>query len=83
MTLKKRTNITLPERTVQLLDRVVPKGDRSRLIDHAVRRYIETVGRRNLRRQLATGARLRAERDLALAADWFAIEEEAMAGERR
>jgi len=79
----KRINITLPERTIELLDRVAPKGDRSRLIDRAVRRYIESLGRRRLNRQLAEGARRRAERDLALATNWFALEEEANAGDRR
>ena len=73
----KRINITLPERTVRLLDRVASKGDRSRLIDRAVHSYIESVGRRNFKRQLAEGARRRAERDVTLAADWFALEEEA------
>ncbi|MGH6961988.1 MAG: hypothetical protein ACREE7_16015 [Dongiaceae bacterium] len=83
MTVMKRINVTLPERTVRLLDRVAPKGDRSRFIDRAVRRYIETVGRDNLDRQLAEGARRRAERDLGLAADWFMLEEEAVVGKPR
>ncbi len=83
MMVVRRINICIPERTLRLLDRVAPKGERSRLIDQAVRRYVETVGRRNLKRQLAEGARRRAERDLALAADWFALEEEATAGYRR
>ena len=48
-----------------------------------MRRCIESVGRRKLERQLAEGERRRAERDVALAADWFALEEEATAGERR
>ena len=33
----RRINITLSEDTLALLDRVVSKGDRSRLIDEAVR----------------------------------------------
>ena len=77
MTVMKRINVTLPEGTIHLLNRVAPKGDRSRVIDQAVRRYIETVGRKNLNRQLAAGARQRADRDLALAAEWFSLEEEA------
>jgi CopG family transcriptional regulator/antitoxin EndoAI len=83
MGVMKRINVTLPERTVRLLDRVTAKGDRSRVIDQAVRRCIESVGRRNLKRQLAEGARRRADRDITLAADWFALEEEATAGDRR
>ncbi len=44
----RRINITLPEETIRSLDRVAKKGDRSRLIDEAVRRYIREVGRTNV-----------------------------------
>ncbi len=37
----RRLNITLPEQTVALMDRVAGKGQRSRLIDVAVHRYVE------------------------------------------
>ena len=73
----RRINIYLPEQTVQLLDSVAPRGDRSRFIDHAVRHYIEQVGRARLRRQLAEGYRHGAQEDLEIAAEWFPIEEEA------
>ena len=79
----KRLNITLPERTVALMDRVAGKGQRSRLIDQAVHRYIEAAGRANLRKQLREGARVRAERDLTLAEEWFALDEEAQPHARR
>lgn len=32
-----RINITLPEETVQLIDRMVPKGDRSHFINEALK----------------------------------------------
>ena len=70
-----RLNITLPEETVRLIDRVAKRGNRSRLISDAVRRYVEEVGRANLRRQLKQGAKRRADRDLAMAEEWFALEE--------
>ena len=73
--MKKRLNITLPERTVRLMDRVAGKGRRSRLIDQAVHRYVEEESRTNLRKRLQEGARARAERDLELAAEWFAVDE--------
>jgi CopG family transcriptional regulator/antitoxin EndoAI len=73
----KRINISLPEETIRLMDRVADKGDRSRLIDRAVRHYVESVGRENLRRQMKEGAIRDAEEDLALAVDWFAIDEQA------
>ncbi len=79
----KRINVTLPDETIQLIDRVSHKGDRSRLIDRAVKHYVETVGRANLRQRLKEGATRHAERDLALAADWFALDEEAWHEDRR
>ena len=73
----KRINITLPEETIRLIDRVSQKGDRSRFIDQAVKHYLETVGRANLKRRLKEGAERNAERDLQLTRDWFSLEEEA------
>lgn len=53
------------------------RGDRSHLIDEAIRFYIREVGRSNLRKQLREGAIDRAARDLRLSQDWFHIENEA------
>jgi CopG family transcriptional regulator/antitoxin EndoAI len=76
-TMRRRINITLPEETIRMIDRVVEKGDRSGLIDKAVKYYIEEIGRSNLRKRLREGAIRRAERDLYLAEEWFGLEEEA------
>ena len=73
--MKQRLNITLPEQTVRLLDRAVPKGQRSRLIDEAVKRFVREQGRVSLRKQLARGAKARAERDLDIAEEWFTLPE--------
>jgi len=73
--MNQRLNITLPEQTVRLLDRAVPKGQRSRLIDEAVKRFVREKGRVNLRKQLERGAKARAERDLEVAEGWFALSE--------
>lgn len=73
----RRINITLPEETVRLIDRVAEKGNRSRVIDAAIRRYVEDVGRENLRKQVEAGAIARAERDMAITEGWFALDEEA------
>jgi CopG family transcriptional regulator / antitoxin EndoAI len=73
----RRINITLPKKTVQLIDRLAQKGDRSRLINEAIVRYIEEVGRRNLRKQIKEGVIKRAERDLEIAKVYFPLEEEA------
>jgi CopG family transcriptional regulator / antitoxin EndoAI len=75
--MSKRINIILPEKTVAVLDRVTTKGSRSRFIDRAVLHYIETRGKQSLREQLREGYRANAERDLAIAAEWFPLEEEA------
>ena len=71
-----RINVSLPEETLQLLDRVAGKGDRSRLIDEAVRYYIDDKGRRELKKRLKEGAIRRASRDLQLTEEWFPLEAE-------
>ena len=80
--MNKRINITLPAETVRLLDRVTAKGGRSRLIDRAVKHYVDSLSRENLRRQLQQGAVEQAERDLQLSEDWFPLDEEAWAREK-
>ena len=75
--MSKRINIILPDATVAVLDRVASRGTRSRFIDRAVRHYVETQGRASLREELKAGYRANAERDLAMAAEWFPLEEEA------
>ena len=75
--MSKRINIILPDTTVAVLDRVTTKGNRSRFIDRAVRRLVEVEGKTNLRARLKEEGIANAERDLAIAADWFPLEEEA------
>jgi CopG family transcriptional regulator/antitoxin EndoAI len=72
----KRIDITLPEATVRLIDRVADKGTRSYFIDQAIHFYVSTQSRQNLRNQLKEGALQRTQRDLQLAEDWFDIENE-------
>ena len=73
----RRVNITLPEETVRLIDRVATKGDRSRLIAEAVTYFVRATGRARLRKKLREGAIRRADRDLQLAQDWFPLDGEA------
>ena len=75
--MNKRINVILPTTTVAVLDRVTAKGNRSALIDRAIRHYVETQGRQNLRERLKQEALVNAERDLQMAAEWFPLEEEA------
>jgi CopG family transcriptional regulator/antitoxin EndoAI len=77
LNVRKRINISLPEETVRLIDRVANKGDRSALIDEAVRNYVSRASRRAVRRRLAEGAERRADRDLEIAEDWLALDNEA------
>ena len=72
----RRINISLPEETLALINRVAKLGDRSRFIDEAIKHYVQEVGRSKLRKQLQEGALRRAKRDLALAEEWFGLDEE-------
>jgi CopG family transcriptional regulator/antitoxin EndoAI len=75
--MQQRINVSLPEETVKLIDRVTRKGNRSRLIDAAVRHYVRSVGRAKLQDQLAEGYRKLAKSSLETAAEWFPLDEEA------
>ena len=75
--MSKRLNIILPDATVRVLDRVAPKGDRSRFISQAVLHYVESQSRANLREQLKQGALANAELALEMAGEWFPAEQEA------
>ncbi len=73
----RRINISLPEETYQLLGQASKKGNRSRLIDQAVRHYVGSLGRTKLRAAIKEGAIKRAARNLQMSKDWFHLEEEA------
>ncbi|MDO8582595.1 MAG: ribbon-helix-helix domain-containing protein [bacterium] len=73
-TVHKRVNITLPENTIQLLDRITAKGSRSAFVEQAVRFYIKEVGSANLKKQLRAGSIARAARDTTTAEEWFALD---------
>ena len=72
----KRINITLPESTVVLLESIADKGSRSTFIDAAIRKHIKDIKMDGLREGLKAGAIANAERDLAMAEEWFPLEEE-------
>ena len=79
----RRVNITLPEETIRLIDRAAEKGDRSRLIDEAVKHFVGRMRHASLRKLLKEGAVRRAERDLLLAEEWFPLEEQAWRRSRK
>lgn len=75
--MQQRINVSLPQETVKLIDRVTRKGNRSRLIDAAVRHYVRSVGKAKLESRLAEGYRKLSKSSLEIAADWFPVDEEA------
>jgi len=83
--MSKRLTITLPEQTVRLLDRAAGRGQRSSLIDRAVRRFVKLheQTRANLRRELADSYAVNAALDRQLAEDWFPIEQDVSDRARR
>ncbi len=80
--MSKRINIMLPERTLAVLDRVAPKGNRSRFVSEAVLHYVETQGKQSLREQLKAGYLANADENLKIATEWFPLEEEAWQNSR-
>ena len=72
----KRINITLPESTVRLMERVAGKGERRRLVDEALKQYFRGAARKSLKKKIKEGSLRRFERDRAIAEEWFLIDEE-------
>ena len=72
---RKRINVTLPEETIDLMDRILAKGDRSEFIREAVEEYVKRQGRANLRKRMKEGAEDEAELDLQVAEEWFDLDE--------
>ena len=75
--MNKRINIILPTTTVAVLDKVATKGNRSALIDRAIKHYVRTQSQHSLRERFKQEALANTERDLQMAAEWFPLEEEA------
>lgn len=73
--MRRRINITLPEETVRLIDRVAKKGNRSRFLDALVRFHLGTKSRQKLRRELQAGYTRWAEQDRRVAEEWFELDE--------
>ena len=75
--MRRRINIMLPERTLTVLDRVTSRGRRSQFISEAVLHYVQTRGKRSLRKHLKAGYQANADESLKIALEWFPLEEEA------
>src|SRR5260221_12196275 len=55
-----RINVMLSWETSRLMEKVSKKGSRSRLIDQALKHFIDSIGRRDLRKRIKEGASVRA-----------------------
>jgi CopG family transcriptional regulator / antitoxin EndoAI len=69
-------SIHLPDDTLVEIDKLSPQGDLSLFISEAIQFYIREAKKKALRDLIEEGAVVRAERDLALAQEWFALDEE-------
>ena len=72
--MQRRINVSLSEQAVRLLDRMAPKGDRSRFLDDLVKRTARD--REAIRARLKEGYLKRAERDRNEAAEWDPVSDE-------
>lgn len=68
-----RVNISLPSKTLQRIDNITEHGDRSRLIDVAVKFYLSQRSREQLRSALREGAIERFSRDREIAVELFGL----------
>jgi len=69
-----RVDVTLPKETVRLLEKIAKRGDRSWLVDQAIRFFAKEMSRANLKKQVREGAIVNASRNLNLAEEWFSID---------
>ena len=78
---RQRINITLPEETIAVIDRLAKKVgvNRSRFLDQAARYYVQAMGKSSLKKLLVEGAIVRAKENRAIAEDWFPADAEAWA----
>lgn len=72
---RKRINVTLPEETLQLIDRVSSES-RSEFINKAVQAYAQRLGKAELKRKLKQAYLERADEDRAMAQEWEPLERE-------
>jgi CopG family transcriptional regulator / antitoxin EndoAI len=74
--MSKRINIVLPETTIQTIDRMIRRGQRSRFINQAVQHYVANRSIEALRAHLERAAVRDRDLDREIAADWFAVDHE-------
>ena len=62
-----RVNISLPQKTLQRIDRIAKRGNRSRVIDTAVNFYLSQANRKQLEETIKHEAIKWRERDVKIA----------------
>ena len=72
---RKRINITLPKDTVEMIDKIIEKGERSRLMDKAVRYFIDDFRNRKIKEGLKDAGLSRGKRDLILSREWYKLKD--------
>ena len=72
--MQRRINVSLSEEAVRLLDRLAPKGDRSRFLDDLVKRTARD--RADLRARMKERAIRRANLDRQMATEWDPLSDE-------
>jgi CopG family transcriptional regulator / antitoxin EndoAI len=75
--MSKRINIVLPETTIQIIDKMAKPGQRSRFINQAVQHFVSHRSTETLRAQLERATVRDQDLDREIAADWFAVDEQA------
>ena len=63
--------------------RMIVTRARNTVRNEAVKDFVRKHGRAQIRRLLKEGAQVRAARDLALAKEWFSVDEQAWKGRQR
>jgi len=72
----KRLNITISQDTWQKIKVVAPKMERSRFIDNALKVYLAKSKANDLKRKLKEEALGNKDKDLEIANEWFALDQE-------
>jgi len=75
--MSKRINIVLPETTIQTIDRIAKPRERSRFINEAVQHFVRHQSVEALRSRLEQAAVRDRDLDREVAADWFAVDQQA------
>jgi len=76
MLAKEKITLMLPADLMQTVRALVPPRRQSQFIAEAIRYFIAEEQRQALRERLIAGYQANAETDLALAAEWSAVEDE-------